>query len=246
MFDNLARVEKELASLSAGDILKRAAQLLPGQLVVATGLGPEDQAITHLIAQHDLNLPLVMVDTGRLFQESHDLLERTRERYALSIKLVFPDDRAVESMIDTFGPNLFRDSPTLRARCCQVRKMHPLARALAPYDAWVSGLRREQSYCRQHTKVIEWDEVQGLYKINPLFNWHEKQLWDFIALHEVPHHELHQQGYTSLGCASCTRAVKAGEAWRDGRWWWEEQPGGESGLHGQAGPCLQTRDSLLV
>jgi phosphoadenosine phosphosulfate reductase len=172
------------------------------------------------------------LDTGRLFQETYDLLARTQKRYPkLIFKIYYPDTKAVEEMVRTKGINLFYESVESRKMCCGVRKVEPLRRALANVDAWMTGLRRQQSVTRTEGKAFEWDHANQRVKINPLIDWTLEQVHEYIKEHHVDVNPLHAQGFVSIGCAPCTRAIKPGEDSRAGRWWWEQPESKECGLH---------------
>jgi phosphoadenosine phosphosulfate reductase len=220
-----------LAGLDPESIIRKALEQLGDSLVFATSLAAEDQVITDMIARNRWPIPLVTLDTGRLFPETYELIAETERRYGLRIRVFFPDSARVEAMVAEEGVNLFRGSIESRKRCCYVRKIEPLKRALAPYKAWICGLRREQSVTRTNIGVAEDDSANGLIKINPLADWTEQQVWGYIAARQVPYNPLHDQGYPSIGCACCTRAVKRTEDIRAGRWWWEQPEHKECGLH---------------
>ena len=254
--EQLKQWQEELADLSPDRILSWAAETFPGTVTLASSLGAEDQVLTHLVAglaEQRLDdqaspgpIPIFMLDTGRIFQETYDLLEKTRETYHLPIQLYFPDSVEVEEMVDRHGPNLFMESVALRKHCCQVRKVHPLRRALEGRQAWITGLRREQSPTRDAVQPVEWDAGNRLYKINPLYNWSETRVWDFIREHAIPYNVLHDRGFPSIGCSSCTRAVKPGEDSRAGRWWWESPEQKECGLHIVDGKVIPAREPIPV
>jgi phosphoadenosine phosphosulfate reductase len=176
-------------------------------------------------------IDIFTLDTGRMFQESYDVLERTIARYKKNIEVIFPDKKEVEDLVNAKGINLFYQSIENRKACCQIRKTNPLQRKLANYDAWIVGLRREQSITRSDLQIIEWDEMHSMIKINPLYNWTEKEVWERIKSKQIPYNKLHDQGFPSIGCAPCTRAIEKGEDVRSGRWWWELPEQKECGLH---------------
>jgi phosphoadenosine phosphosulfate reductase len=221
----------ETAGLSAEEILAWAAKRLGCRIALASSLGAEDQVLTDMIARHGLPIAIFTLDTGRLPQETYDLLDATRERYGIKIEVLFPDRADVEAMVHSKGVNLFYHSAEDRKACCRVRKVIPLRRKLASLDAWITGLRREQAVTRQEVQTAEWDEANGLVKINPLADWTADQVWDYIRRNDVPYNALHDRGYPSIGCAPCTRAVAPDEDVRSGRWWWEEPRHKECGLH---------------
>ena len=200
-------------------------------VTLASSLGAEDQVLAHMIASARLAVPVFTLDTGRMFAESYDLMERTHAELGVTIRPYFPDAGAVERMIGEDGPNLFYRSVELRKRCCHVRKVEPLRRALAGRRAWITGLRRAQSVTRAQLEVVEWDEQNELYKISPLADWSEEDVWAYIHENGVPYNALHDRGFPSIGCAPCTRAVAPGDDPRSGRWWWERPEHRECGLH---------------
>ena len=200
-------------------------------LKLASSLGAEDQVLTDMLLQIDPGACIFVLDTGRLHQETYDLMARTMSRYGMRYEVRFPAAAAVQEMVAGEGPNLFYASVEGRKRCCAVRKVEPMRRALADAAAWVTGLRREQSPERAATPAVEWDPAHGAVKANPLAEWSAAQVWDYLRSHRVPYNVLHDQGFLSIGCAPCTRAVEAGEPARAGRWWWEQGTAKECGLH---------------
>jgi phosphoadenosine phosphosulfate reductase len=227
--------QAELAGSSPEQILDWSAQRFTAKIRFATSLGLEDQVLTAMIARAGLPISIFTLDTGRLFQETYDLMQRTRDRYGRDIEICFPQADAVRSMVHEHGINLFRKSVDLRKKCCGVRKIDPLQKALAGQEAWIVGLRSAQSVTRTETKAVDWDPGNGLIKISPLIDWSEQQIWDYIKANDVPYNALHDQGFPSIGCACCTRAVAPGEDIRAGRWWWEQPENKECGLHGRPG-----------
>lgn len=225
--DLFARFE----GLDATQALSLAVSLFPDKICFATSLGAEDQVILHLIASAGLPVKVFTLDTGRMFPETYDLLEKSRLRYKIPIEVYFPDYVEVEQMVNEKGINLFYESIENRKLCCLVRKTHPLRRALKGMELWITGLRREQSLTRHEACNFEWDEVNGLYKLNPLIDWSTDQVWDYIHKKGIPYNTLHDKGFPSIGCQPCTRAVLPGEDIRAGRWWWENPETRECGLH---------------
>lgn len=214
------------------EILRNAVDFFgAGSIAFASSFGAEDQVITDMLQKENLRVPLFTLDTGRLPQETYDLLDATRKHYGINIEVVFPKTASVEAMQTRYGPNLFYDSVAMRRECCRIRKVEPLIKKLSTLKAWICGLRREQSVTRSSVAPIEWDDTFGLYKINPLADVTDAWVWDYIRTHEVPFNALHERGYPSIGCAPCTRAVKTGEDVRAGRWWWEIPEHRECGLH---------------
>lgn len=202
-----------------------------GRIALATSLGAEDQVITDMIASIDRSTKIFTLDTGRLFPETYTLIDGTNKKYDIKIDVYFPDSARVESMVKEHGVNLFYESVENRKMCCGIRKVEPLQRAFSGLDVWICGLRKDQAVSRFSSKLVEWDAVNGLVKLNPLNNWTEKDVWTYIRENKVPFNPLHEQGFASIGCQPCTRALKPGEDFRDGRWWWEEKEQKECGLH---------------
>jgi phosphoadenosine phosphosulfate reductase len=228
--NDIIRQQYLLEGKSAEDILSLLSEEFKNDLVFASSLGAEDQVILDMISRLGLNIPVFTLDTGRLFQETYDLIAATEKKYNKKIKIFFPKHEAVEKMVNDFGVNSFYESSELRKKCCHVRKLEPLSRALSPYDAWICGLRRDQTETRSAVKAIELDG-NGKTKINPLINWTEEDIWNYIKKYDVPYNKLHDKGFLSIGCAPCTRAVAPGEHLRSGRWWWESPGQKECGLH---------------
>lgn len=205
-------------------------QAYKGRIALSSSLSIEDQTLTDIIVRQG-GTRIFTLDTGRLFPETYQLIDKTSLTYGIQLEVFFPDYNEVQRMVQEEGINLFYNSIESRHRCCQVRKLEPLQRAFKGLDAWICGLRREQSVTRQDMQVVEWDAMHQLIKVNPLISWTEKQVWDYIKEHQVPYNKLHKQGYPSIGCEPCTRAVKPGEDVRAGRWWWESPDHRECGLH---------------
>jgi phosphoadenosine phosphosulfate reductase len=199
----------------------------------ACSFGAEDMVVLDAIARNARKIEIFTLDTGRLPEETHALLETVRNKYPLSIRTYFPDAGAVQAWVEQNGPNAFYKSVSQRQQCCHIRKVEPLRRALAGKKSWITGLRREQSAARQALELEGWDDANGLIKINPLLEWTSDDVWAYIKIHDVPYNKLHDRGYPSIGCAPCTRAVKPGEDSRAGRWWWESSSK-ECGLHQHA------------
>lgn len=197
----------------------------------ASSLSAEDMVLTDFIANGFREIEIFTIDTGRLPQETHNLLRAVASRYSLNIRVYFPRNATLEDFVSHHGSNAFYESVELRKRCCELRKVEPLARALDGKRAWITGMRRQQSARRARVAVFELDEGNALHKFNPLAYWSNSEVWDYIRRHNVPYNALHERGYASIGCAPCTRAITAGEDSRAGRWWWEAAHGGECGLH---------------
>lgn len=201
------------------------------KVALATSLGAEDQVITDMIMSIDRQAGIFTLDTGRLFSETYDLIDKTNKHYGIKMDVYFPDHDKVESMVKEKGMNLFYESVENRKLCCGIRKVEPLGRAFKNKKAWICGLRKDQTVSRFFSRLVEWDKVNGLIKINPLIDWTEKEVWTYIREKNVPFNTLHQKGYASIGCQPCTRALKPGEDFKAGRWWWESQEQKECGLH---------------
>lgn len=231
MTDQINKLNEEWQGLPADEILKKCASLFGNRIAFASSLGYEDQVITHMIAANKLPISVFTLDTGRLFPETYDLISATNARYKMKIQVFFPENKRVEKMVNEKGINLFYDSIENRKQCCGVRKTEPLARALNGLDAWITGLRRAQSVTRTDMKVVEWDQMHGIIKVNPLIEWTEDAIKDFVTMNKVPYNTLHEKGFPSIGCQPCTRAVLPGEDIRAGRWWWENPEQKECGLH---------------
>ncbi|MCK9204485.1 MAG: phosphoadenylyl-sulfate reductase [Bacteroidales bacterium] len=231
MNEKIDQLNRRFAGAAPSEILSWSATEYSGKITFSSSLGAEDQAITHILAMNNLDIPVFTLDTGRIFQETFDLLHVTEEKYRIRIAVYFPDASRVEKMVGQNGINLFYDSVENRKLCCQIRKIEPLKRALHGMSVWVTGLRREQSVTRKGTGLIEWDPVHRLIKVNPLLNWTHDVLWEYIRKNNIPVNELHRKGYPSIGCIPCTRAIGPGEDTRAGRWWWELSQLKECGLH---------------
>jgi len=229
---NIELLNTQWAGLKSDEILEKALALFAEKITFATSLGAEDQVITYILSKIDKSANIITLDTGRVFPETYDLLHRTVNRYGINIKSYCPETIQVEEMVNTKGINLFYESIENRKLCCHVRKIVPLRRALQGMAAWITGLRREQSVTRTDLKIVEWDAANGLIKINPLLEWSEKELWEYIKANNIPYNKLHDQGFPSIGCQPCTRAIEKGEDLRAGRWWWEMPDSKECGLHG--------------
>ncbi|MFN2464794.1 MAG: phosphoadenylyl-sulfate reductase [Candidatus Dormibacteria bacterium] len=203
----------------------------PGRIALCTSFQDEGMVLLDMAWQIDPSVTVFTIDSGRLPQETLDLVEEVRERYGVWIDVLYPDGGEVSKLVSTHGPNLFYKSPELRLSCCQVRKVNPLKRHLAGLDAWISGLRRHQNASRADVAVVELDEVhRGIIKLNPLAGWSTEQVMAYVTEHRLARNALYSRGYTSIGCDPCTRATEPGEDPRAGRWWWE-QGARECGLH---------------
>lgn len=223
---------KELEGKNAEEVLCWAFEAYHPRIALASSFGAEDVVLIDMMAKINPNARVFTLDTGRLNQETYDVMDRVREKYGIKVEVMFPKAETVEAMVREKGMNLFYDSIENRKECCGIRKVEPLNRALRDLDAWITGLRRQQSVTRTAVAKVEQDEAHNnMVKINPLADWTRDQVGDYIKRHDVPYNKLHDLGYPSIGCAPCTRAVKPGEDERAGRWWWEQPESKECGLH---------------
>lgn len=223
---------KEAEGLSTVEAIRRVTEWFPQGVVFSSSLGQEDQVLTDMIYKNALPVKIFTIDTGRLFNETYELLDKTNTRYRQNMQVYFPDATDVETFVQENGINAFYESVDHRKSCCYLRKVKPLNRALAGATVWITGLRADQSDNRQNMPLIEWDEQRQLYKFNPLIHWSYDEMISYINEHNVPYNSLHDKGFISIGCAPCTRAIEPGEHPRAGRWWWETSQK-ECGLHGE-------------
>jgi len=221
---------QEIESNSLPEAVSLVADLFPGKVVFSSSLGQEDQVLTDIIFKNNLPVKIFTIDTGRLFNETYELLDKTTARYKKQVQVYFPEAADVETFVATKGINSFYESVDNRKGCCYIRKVKPLNRALEGAHVWITGLRAEQSENRKDMPIIEWDENRQLYKFNPLIHWTYDEVLDYIKEFNVPYNTLHDKGFISIGCAPCTRAIEPGEDARAGRWWWEASHK-ECGLH---------------
>jgi len=224
--ESIKKVEE--STLAEG--LKLITEWFPGKVVFSSSLGQEDQVLTDVIFKNNLPVTIFTIDTGRLFNETYELLDRTNARYKKNIQVYFPEAADVEEFVVNKGINSFYESVDNRKECCHIRKVKPLNRALKGAAVWITGLRAEQSNNRHDMPMIEWSEEKMLYKFNPLIKWTYADMMDYINKFNVPYNRLHDKGFISIGCAPCTRAIEPGEDARAGRWWWETSQK-ECGLH---------------
>lgn len=231
MKNQIEVLNQKYASATATELLEGFLTDFKGKIALSSSLGTEDQVLTHLVSQIDKNTKIFTLDTGRLFPETYDLIHRTNSKYGIKLAVYFPEAQKVEQMVGSKGINLFFESVENRKLCCNVRKIEPLKRAFSGLSVWICGLRREQSITRSDMQKIEWDEANGLIKLNPLIDWTEADVMRFIKENGVPYNPLHDKGYPSIGCQPCTRAILEGEDIRAGRWWWENPETKECGLH---------------
>ncbi len=231
MSELINELQSKTREYSAEQLIEYVVGRFEGRIAFASSFGAEDQVLTDMLCKATSAPTIFTLDTGRLPEETYRLMEKTRDKYGVRIEILFPDRADVEKMVNEHGPNLFYESIENRKLCCRVRKIEPLKRRLAALDAWICGLRAEQSTTRTGLLRVDADEAFGLIKVCPLADWTTEQVWDYIRSNDVPYNELHDKGYPSIGCAPCTRAVKSGEDIRAGRWWWEAPEHKECGLH---------------
>ena len=224
-------LNKELGGKSAEEIIRWAGETFGSEIKAASSFGAEDVVVLDLIAKTAPEIRIFTLDTGRLHDETYKVMESVRTKYELSMQTMFPSGEAVELLVAEKGYYSFLDSVENRKECCAIRKVGPLKRALSDATAWMTGLRRDQSVTRTDTPAIEWDEGNGMLKVNPIIEWTNDDVWAYIKENNVPYNELHDKGFPSIGCAPCTRAIKEGEDIRAGRWWWENPEFKECGLH---------------
>lgn len=224
-------IEAKLSALTVTEGLLWLSREFPGAVCYSTAFGLEGQVITHFVFKHRMDIKIFTVDTGRNFQETYNVWRATNDKYGQKIETYFPDAESVQKMMNEKGPNSFYDSAENRKECCYIRKVEPLERALKGQKVWLSGLRAEQSTDRAKRKLVEWDEKRQLLKVYPLFHWTLQEVKELIRTENIPYNELYDKGFLSIGCLPCTRAVRAGESERSGRWWWEGNTDKECGIH---------------
>ncbi len=217
---------------TAEEALEWASDNLHPRVAKASSFGAEDAVIMDLMVKINPDFRFFTLDTGRLPQETCDIMDIVRKKYNISIEVLFPDAKEVEEMVNAKGMNLFYDSVENRKLCCEIRKVHPMNRMLDTLDGWITGLRRKQTKLRQDVTVFQLDHSHGgILKINPIIDWSWDQIQDYIKKNSLPYNRLLDKGYSSIGCEPCTRPIKLGEDLRAGRWWWEQGEHKECGLH---------------
>lgn len=202
-----------------------------GKIALSTSMSMEDQVLTKMVCDADISAKIFTLDTGRLFPQTYDLIDKTSKFFGKSIDIYFPNYESVEKMVGEHSMNLFYNNVEERRLCCKIRKIEPLRRAFKELEVWICGLRQEQSITRYGLHPVEIDEANGMIKVSPIYNWSASMVTDYIKEHNIPYNELSDQGYPSIGCQPCTRAVAMGEDERSGRWWWESKDTKECGLH---------------
>ncbi|MEV9617108.1 phosphoadenylyl-sulfate reductase [Aliarcobacter butzleri] len=228
--EDLKNINKELENKTTIDVI---AYFLDNfkNVALSSSLAAEDQVLTDILLKKDKNASIFTLDTGRLHYETYDVMDATNLKYGIKIDVFFPDNENVQKLYKTQGVNGHYESIENRKNCCNIRKIEPLKRALKDVEVWVTGLRASQSVTRTDMPLVEWDENFNVIKVNPLINWSQEDVWNYIKTNKVPYNKLHDQGFPSIGCAPCTRAIKDGEDIRAGRWWWENPEHKECGLH---------------
>jgi phosphoadenosine phosphosulfate reductase len=228
---DIENLNAQFADSTPEEVLRYFLDIYKDKIALSSSLGQEDQVLTDIILKINRHARIFTLDTGRLFPETYQLIDKTNMKYNIKLEVFFPDYTQVETMVNQEGMNLFYESIEKRKRCCNVRKIAPLHRAFQTLQAWICGLRNQQSVTRKDLQLIEWDEVNGLLKINPLIHWTDEQVLEYIKANYVPYNKLHDKGFPSIGCEPCTRAIEKGEDIRAGRWWWESPEHKECGLH---------------
>jgi phosphoadenosine phosphosulfate reductase len=235
MFNSLQNQLTQIAELAEAlpieEVIRNLSKQFPGKVTFSTSFSFEDQLITHKILSNKIPVSIFTLDTGRLFEETYSVWSATNERYNTKIRAYYPDHTLLEPYVAENGPNSFYESVDQRKACCYVRKVEPLKRALKDNAIWITGLRAEHSANRHDMPQVEWDESNQIIKYHPLLHWTTKEVKDFINQYNIPYNILHDRGFVSIGCAPCTRAIKPGEDFRAGRWWWEDNTKKECGLH---------------
>ncbi len=229
--EEIAALNTRFVDAEPQEVIKYFVEKFKDKIALSSSLGAEDQVLTQMLTSVTNDAHIFTLDTGRLFAETYELIDRTSKKYKTNLKIYFPQAEAVQTMVQTKGINLFYDSIENRKECCYIRKMEPLKRAFVGLEAWICGLRAEQSVTRTNVQIVEWDENNNILKINPLAKWSEKDVWDYIKEKGIPYNPLHDKGFPSIGCQPCTRAILPGEDVRAGRWFWENPDTKECGLH---------------
>jgi phosphoadenosine phosphosulfate reductase len=231
MLDKENQLIQKIENKGIKEQLEILAKEFKGEIVFSTSLGQEDQVITDIIFKNNIDIKVFSLDTGRLFEETYKVLQKTTEKYNKEINVYFPEYEQVQELVTKKGPYSFYESVENRKECCNIRKVVPLNKALKGNKLWITGLRADQSEARTELPLIAWDENFKLFKFNPLKDWNLNKVVEYLKENSVPYNILHDKGFVSIGCAPCTRAIKPGEHIRTGRWWWEDNTKKECGLH---------------
>jgi phosphoadenosine phosphosulfate reductase len=229
--NKVSKLTAKAQSLNIEEMLKYVAEKFKDEVTFSSSFSYEDQVISHKILRGSVPIKIFTLDTGRLFPETYSVWSATNERYYTHIKPYYPDHSLIEKFVAEKGPNAFYESVENRKGCCYIRKVEPLKRALKGNSIWITGLRAEHSSDRQDIPQVEWDEVNNIIKYHPLLHWSFDEVKQYISQNKIPYNPLHDRGFVSIGCAPCTRAIRPGEDFRAGRWWWEESDKKECGLH---------------
>jgi len=229
--EKIDRITHQTSRLIFNEALEFLSTEFPGKVTFSSSFSREDQVIAHAILSKNIPVSIFTLDTGRLFAETYSVWNATNEKYSARIKAYYPNHSLLENFVNEKGPNSFYESVDNRKQCCFIRKVEPLKRALAGNEVWVTGLRAEHSPERKNLQLVEWDEGNKIIKYNPLLLWTTEEVREYISEHNIPYNILHDRGFVSIGCAPCTRAIKTGEDFRAGRWWWEDASKKECGLH---------------
>jgi len=225
------KLNEDLQNKTTQEVVAFFLENYKGRVALSSSLAAEDQTLTDIMLKQDKEARIFTLDTGRLHPETYDVMDATNLKYNIKIDVYFPNEQNVQELYKTQGVNGHYESIDKRKNCCFVRKIEPLQRALKDLDVWITGLRATQSVTRTEMPLVEYDANFDVIKVNPIINWTEDDVWDYIKENRVPYNKLHDQGFPSIGCAPCTRAVKDGEDIRAGRWWWENPEHKECGLH---------------
>lgn len=229
---DIKKLNKDFNDADSKDVIKWSLKNFKNEIVISSSFAAEGMVIVDLANRLDIPFKVITIDTGRLYEETYELMEIARNKYQLDLDILFPSSKMVEKLYNEKGAFSFRNNLSNRKECCHIRKVIPLKRGLKQYSAWITGLRREQSVTRSDMEIFEIDKTHnGMLKINPLANWTEEEIWKYIKKHNVPFNQLHNQGFPSIGCAPCTRAIEKDEDARAGRWWWESAEKKECGIH---------------
>ena len=229
--NKVSKLAEKATAVSVDEMLKYIAEKFKDEITFSTSFSYEDQVITDKIIKNNLPVSIFTLDTGRMFPETYSVWSATNQKYNTHIRSYYPDHSAIENFVAEKGPNAFYESVENRKECCYIRKVEPLKRALKGNKVWITGLRAEHSIDRHNMPQVEWDETNEVIKYHPILHWTFEQVKEYIRLHGVPYNPLHDKGFVSIGCAPCTRAIKPGEDFRAGRWWWEDSTKKECGLH---------------
>lgn len=228
----IKELNKQFSNEKPEEILKWALDKLHPKIALATSFQTQGVVLIDMLMKINPDARIFTLDTGRLNQETYDVMDTISEKYAAKIEVLFPDNGEVEDMVNEHGINLFYKGVENRVLCCQIRKTNPLNKFLKTVDGWITSIRRDQTETRANAKKFELDDQHyGILKVNPLVDWNDDMIWDYIKTNKVPYNKLHDMGYPSIGCAPCTRAIKPGEDPRSGRWWWESDSNKECGIH---------------